>query len=49
MDQKPPIGGEPSRNIIVVIFDKGGFPEYLLDLARQEKDAPGCSQIAARA
>lgn len=26
----------------------GGFPEYLLELARKEKDAPGCSDLAAR-
>ncbi len=26
----------------------GGFPEWLLDLARNQADAPGCSDIAAR-
>ena len=28
---------------------KGGFPEWLLDLARNQADAPGCSDLAARA
>jgi len=27
----------------------GGFPEWLLELARSQKDAPGCSDLAARA
>jgi len=27
----------------------GGFPEWLIDLARTEMDAPGCSDLAARA
>jgi hypothetical protein len=27
----------------------GGFPEWLLDLARNQADAPGCSDLAARA
>ena len=26
----------------------GGFPDWILDLARQQEDAPGCSDIAAR-
>lgn len=26
----------------------GGFPEYLMALARSERDAPGCSALAAR-
>jgi arylsulfatase A-like enzyme len=28
---------------------KGGFPEWLLALARDQADAPGCSDLAARA
>lgn len=27
---------------------KGGFPEWLLQLAEKEKDAPGCSDLVAR-
>jgi hypothetical protein len=27
----------------------GGFPEWILELARSQKDAPGCSDLAARA
>ena len=27
---------------------KGGFPDYLMELAKSEKDAPGCSDLAAR-
>lgn len=27
----------------------GGFPEWILDLARNQQDAPGCSELAARA
>jgi hypothetical protein len=27
---------------------KGDFPEYLVELARSEADAPGCSDLAAR-
>ncbi len=27
----------------------GGFPEWILELARSQKDAPGCSEVAARA
>ena len=27
----------------------GSFPNWLLDLARQQQDAPGCSDLAARA
>jgi len=27
----------------------GGFPEWILELARNQKDAPGCSDLAARA
>ncbi len=27
---------------------RGGFPDYLMELARSEKDAPGCSDLAAR-
>jgi len=27
----------------------GGFPEYLLEVARKQADAPGCSALAARA
>jgi arylsulfatase A-like enzyme len=27
----------------------GGFPEWLVDLARNQADAPGCSDLAARA
>ena len=27
----------------------GGFPDWLLDMARQQENAPGCSAIAARA
>ena len=27
---------------------KEGFPDYLIELARSELDAPGCSQLAAR-
>ena len=27
----------------------GGFPEWILELARTQKDAPGCSDLAARA
>jgi hypothetical protein len=27
---------------------KGGFPRWLLDLAHDQADAPGCSDIAAR-
>ena len=27
---------------------EGGFPEWILDLARNEADAPGCSDLAAR-
>jgi len=27
----------------------GGFPEWILDLARRQADAPGCSDLAARA
>ena len=27
----------------------GGFPDYLLELSRAEADAPGCSDLAARA
>ncbi len=26
----------------------GGFPEWILELARSQKDAPGCSDLAAR-
>ncbi|MCD6415237.1 MAG: sulfatase [Planctomycetes bacterium] len=26
----------------------GGYPEYLMELARNQKDAPGCSALAAR-
>jgi hypothetical protein len=26
----------------------GGFPDYLVELARTEKDAPGCSELSAR-
>ena len=28
---------------------EGGFPEFLMDLARNQMDAPGCSALAARA
>jgi arylsulfatase A-like enzyme len=28
---------------------RGGFPDWLIDLAEQEADAPGCSDLAARA
>ena len=28
---------------------KGGFPEWLLNMARDQTDAPGCSDLAARA
>jgi arylsulfatase A-like enzyme len=28
---------------------EGGFPEWLLDLARNQADAPGCTDLAARA
>ena len=28
---------------------EGGFPDWLLELARSQKDAPGCSDLAARA
>jgi arylsulfatase A-like enzyme len=27
---------------------EGGFPEWILELARSQKDAPGCSDLAAR-
>jgi len=27
----------------------GGFPDWILELARSQKDAPGCSDLAARA
>ena len=27
----------------------GGFPEWIIELARSQKDAPGCSDLAARA
>ena len=27
---------------------RGGFPEWLVDMARQESDAPGCSQLVGR-
>ena len=27
---------------------QGGFPDWLIDLARQQADAPGCSDLAAR-
>ena len=27
---------------------RGGFPEYLMELARSQRDAPGCSELAAR-
>jgi arylsulfatase A-like enzyme len=27
---------------------QGGFPDYLLELARSQSDAPGCSELAAR-
>ena len=27
----------------------GSYPEWLLDLARNQADAPGCSDLAARA
>jgi len=27
----------------------GGFPEWIIELARSQKDAPGCSEVAARA
>ena len=28
---------------------RGGFPEWLVELARRHRDAPGCSDLAARA
>jgi hypothetical protein len=28
---------------------KGGFPDWLMDIARRQADAPGCSDLAARA
>lgn len=27
---------------------KGGFPDWIMELAKQEADAPGCSDLAAR-
>ena len=27
----------------------GGFAEWLIDIARKQADAPGCSSLAARA
>jgi arylsulfatase A-like enzyme len=27
----------------------GGFPEWIVELARSQEDAPGCSDLAARA
>jgi len=27
----------------------GGFPEWLVDLAKRQADAPGCSDLVARA
>jgi arylsulfatase A-like enzyme len=27
---------------------KGGFPDWILELARSQEDAPGCSELAAR-
>ena len=27
----------------------GGFPEWLLDMAKNQEDAPGCTDLAARA
>jgi len=42
---------EVVRELFAVAEDdaKGGFPEWILDLARNEADAPGCSDLAARA
>jgi arylsulfatase A-like enzyme len=28
--------------------EKGGFPDWLIELARSQEDAPGCSDLAAR-
>jgi len=37
------------RMFEVAVEDAGGeFPEYLLNIARRQKDAPGCSALAAR-
>ncbi len=33
---------------LAVADAEGGFPDYLMELARSEKDAPGCSALAAR-
>jgi len=27
---------------------EGGFPDWLVDMSKKEKDAPGCSDLAAR-
>jgi len=34
---------------LAVADARGGFPEWLLELARNQADAPGCSDLAARA
>ena len=46
---------DENREVVDSLFmtakaDAGGeFPEWLLEVARQEADAPGCSLLAARA
>ncbi len=46
---------EENRDVVDRLFAQakgdagGGFPEWLVELARDAKDAPGCSDLAARA
>ncbi|MCD6231819.1 hypothetical protein J7K28_04225, partial [Candidatus Aerophobetes bacterium] len=43
-----------NKDIVDYLFTKaivdagGSFPDYLIELAKKERDFPGCSPIAAR-